>query len=218
MLALSVVPARAEFESGRTLAPLMEAYKKGASEASQQSKLMAIEYRNYVIAGHDVMIAVGTICGQQATQEEIVRLVTEFVDENPEKLDSPAFELTYLALIDAYACDEEGKDGAADSNRSHATGFFVDGHALGEMASEYVNFAFNGAKPDYQMVAAFSGYVGGAHDAWSTGESICEEFKSKGQLANLIADYTISHSSDRNTPAISVFATALIDAGYFCEN
>ena len=212
-LFLIFISAYAFFETGHTIAPLKEEHKKVIADDVGADVAMAAEYQGHVTAGYDALIALRMACSKGSSREQVVEKVTQYLDENRDRYASPAFELSYLALSDTYACSEPQPK--ATVANEHAAGNFVDGHKLAKLAREYVRSP--GEDFDPALAAEYRGYVIGVHDALYLGKIICTVADSKEQVLKLVAEHVVGRPVSLDDPGFSLIVDSLIEAGYVCD-
>ncbi len=203
----------AGFESGRTLTPLKVEYEKSLSGDPDADVLQAARYSAYVAASYDALIALGMICGNGAAKEDIVATVTEYLNTNGDKIDSPAFELAFLALTQSFQCEA----GSGGFNREHAPGFIESGQSLAGPSQEFAKSRKDSGAEDQVMGASFEGYVRGAHDALSIAGIVCSNDASSQELADLVANYLRVAPEKEADPGFSIITDALIEAQLLCQ-
>lgn len=209
----SNLAAAAQFETGRSLASAMQAYESLDNGEDSANASEAARYTGYITASYDALIALGMICDDGATRQDIVAGVSGFINANPGMADSPAFELTYLALIANHPCAE----GSGGFKQAHAPGNIEDGHSLASLAAEHAKFVADDSDANPVMAASFTGYVSGAHDALSLARIVCTTFGSAQKLSDLVATYIQANPGKWDDPGFSLITDTFIEGGHLCE-
>lgn len=207
--------AAAQFETGRSLAPAMQAYESLNSGDEGANESEAARYSGYITASYDALIALGMICDNGATRQDVVTGVSGFINANPGMADSPAFELTYLSLIASYPCPE----GSGGFKQAHAPGNIEDGHSLAPLAAEHVKSVSDEDSDSADLIkaASFTGYVSGAHDALSLARIVCTTFGSAQKLSDLVATYIQANPGKWDDPGFSLITDTFIEGGHLCQ-
>ena len=213
VMLLGGLAAAAQFETGRSLAPAMQAYENLNDGNEGADEPEAARYAGYITASYDALIALGMICDDGATRKDVVSGVTGFLKANPDMADSPAFELTYLALTARYPCAE----GSGGFKQAHAPGNIEDGHSLATLAAEHARFVADESDADPTLAAGFAGYVSGAHDALSLARIVCTTFGSAQKLSDLVATYIQANPGKWDDPGFSLITDTFIEGGHLCQ-